>query len=123
MNRNEYLAYHKSMCERMIETTKKKNADYTGDSDDPFFNFRLVEMYGALSAEQGFFTRLSDKFSRVASFVKRGVLLVKDETIEDTLIDMANYCILFAGYIKSKKLKQLPQETDTQINSLFKEEG
>jgi len=27
----------------------------------------------------------------------------KDESIEDTLLDLSNYAILMAGYIKSKK--------------------
>lgn len=107
MTKDDYFKYHEAMCKRMIETTRAKNNDYTGASTDPFFNFRLVEDgYSVCTTEQGFFTRLSDKFSRIASFVKKGVLLVKDESIEDTLIDMANYCILFAGYIKSKRNTQ-----------------
>ena len=31
------------------------------------------------------------------------VLKVKDESIQDSLIDLANYAILMAGYIKAKK--------------------
>lgn len=106
MTKDQYLAYHASMCQRMIETTIAKNADYTGDSADPFNNFTRVELgFGVTTTEIGFFVRLTDKFSRIASFIQKGVLLVKDESIEDTLIDLANYCILFAGYIKSKKEK------------------
>lgn len=44
-----------------------------------------------------------DKISRINSFTQQGVCNVKDESIEDTLIDLANYSILMAGYIKSKK--------------------
>jgi hypothetical protein len=54
-------------------------------------------------AEIGFLTRMSDKLSRIGSYVTKGILMVKDESIEDTLIDLANYCILFAGYIRSQK--------------------
>ncbi len=32
-----------------------------------------------------------------------GSLKVKDETIEDTMLDFANYCLLMAGYLRSKK--------------------
>lgn len=107
MTSKEYLRYHRSMCDRMIETTKRKNADYTGqDGADPFKNFRMPEMFGFASAEQGFLTRMLDKVARISTFVKKGVLLVKDEQIEDTLIDLANYCILFSGYIKSKKVSR-----------------
>ncbi len=105
MNRKEYLAYHRQCCDKMIEITKKKNSDYAGfsDDDDPFANFRLVEKQGTCSTEVGFLTRMSDKTARIQTFVKRGVLNVPDESIQDTLLDLANYCVLLAGYIKSKK--------------------
>lgn len=107
MSKEEYLQYHKDMCQRMVEITATKNADYTGTNTDPFANFSKVDVMGICSVEQGFLVRMSDKISRIISFVQKGVLLVKDESIEDTLIDLANYCILFAGYIKSKKEKEI----------------
>lgn len=51
----------------------------------------------------GFLTRMSDKFSRLGSFINKGELLVLDESVEDTLVDLANYCALFAGYLESKE--------------------
>ena len=103
MTREEYFEFHKNACKKMIETTQKKNADYTGTSGDPFFNFSRVEAIGICSTEQGFLTRMFDKFARITTFVQKGVLQVADESVEDTLIDLANYCVLMAGYIKSKK--------------------
>lgn len=103
MTRKEYLEYHKAACEKMHDITTRKNNDYTGASDDPFSNFKLTEMMEVVSAEQGFFVRMSDKFMRLGTFVKKGVLQVKDESVEDTLLDLANYSILLAAYIKSKK--------------------
>jgi hypothetical protein len=103
MNKEQFLAFHSETCQKLIDTVKKKNSDYTADSSDPFSNFSTVEHLGICSTEQGFLVRLNDKFARIRSFVKNQNLLVKDEAVEDTLIDMANYCILFAGYIKSKK--------------------
>src|SRR6056297_406529 len=100
MTRKEYMEYHKAICDKMMEVTKAKNHDYSGWNDDPFANFKSCEGYG-ISTEIGFITRMSDKISRVKSFVDQGVCNVKDETIEDTLIDLANYSILMAGYIKS----------------------
>jgi hypothetical protein len=110
MTKEQYLAFHKNCCERMITTTLAKNSDYTGTSPDPFANFRLVEAAGICTTEQGFLTRMSDKLSRTTSFVQKGTLLVQDETVEDTLIDLANYCILFAGYIKSKKHDEIEEQ-------------
>jgi len=88
----------------MHSITKAKNSDYTGNSDDPFENFTICERIGIATTEQGFLTRMTDKLSRVNTFAQNGQLLVKDESVEDTLFDLANYCLLFAGYLRSKKL-------------------
>ena len=101
--KEQYLDYHKSQCEKMVAIAIAKNADYTGQNSDPFGNFSKVEIMGIASTEQGFLTRMMDKFCRITTFVQKGILLVKDESVEDTLIDLANYCILMSGYIKSKR--------------------
>lgn len=103
MTRKQYMKYHREMCDKMIEITQAKNHDYAGFNDDPFANFKVVEGAGIASTEQGFLTRMMDKISRVNSFTQQGVCNVKDESIEDTLLDLSNYAILMAGYIKSKK--------------------
>lgn len=103
MNKQEYFAFHKAFCEKMESITAAKNADYTGIGDNPFANFERVEALGICSTEQGFLTRMTDKLSRITSFVQKGVLQVKDESVEDTLMDLANYCALMSGYIKSKR--------------------
>ncbi len=105
MNKSEYLAFHKAACEKMIETTRRKNADYTGIDQDPFANFTACERQGICSTETGFRVRMTDKLMRLDSFIQKGILEVKDETVEDTLFDLANYCILLAGYIESKRRK------------------
>ena len=109
MNTKEYLQYHREACDKLIAITASKNADYTGDSDDPFKNFRGVEQDGICSTEQGFLTRMRDKWSRTVSLVMRQLRTgegarVKDETLEDTLFDFANYCILLAGWLRAKRL-------------------
>lgn len=113
MNKQEYIAFFEATTKRMVEITKAKNADYTGIGSDPFANFVRVEMLGICSTEQGFLTRMFDKFSRITSFVQKGELQVKDESVEDTLLDLSIYSLLMLGYIKSKKqsasLKQLEQ--------------
>jgi len=106
MNKNEYLEYHKQACEKMMAITKAKNADYTGVGDDPFANFTRVESVGICSTEQGFLTRMMDKVCRINSFVQKGTLEVKEESVEDTLFDLANYSIMMAAYIKSKNNKK-----------------
>lgn len=102
MSREEYMKYHNDFCEKLKEITKIKNNDYSGHSEDPFANFRVVEDSNITSTEIGFLTRMMDKISRLNSFIKKGELQVKDESVEDTLMDLANYCILMSGYIKSR---------------------
>lgn len=105
MNQQEYLEFHREFCDRMIEVTAKKNADYTGNNKSAFANFGLVESLGLCSTEKGFLVRMCDKISRISTFVSKGELLVEDETVLDTLIDLANYSALLAGYIFKDKLE------------------
>lgn len=119
MTRQEYTEFHKKFCEKMIEVTEAKNHDYAGAGDDPFRNFRQI---GHLIGERagnsagtgpldivavGFLTRMSDKFSRIGSFIAKGELKVKDESVADSLHDLANYCALFAGYLEERKQAEM----------------
>lgn len=108
----DYLKDFEAITAKMLEVTKQKNADYTGDLSDPFKNFKQVEHMGICSAEQGFLTRMTDKMMRISSFVKNGELQVKDESVTDTLQDLAVYSILMLCYIKSKERKVDRENTD-----------
>ncbi len=118
MNKKEYLEFHQKFCQRMVEITEKKNADYTGTSLSAFSNFEAAEKLGVCSTEQGFMIRILDKIARITSFIQKGELLVKDESVGDTLLDLANYAALLAGYIESKKPNEV--EVFRQL-SLFDE--
>ncbi len=106
MTKEDFFKFHAKMCLEMLDISRKKNADYTGNNQDPFANFTGIKNCGGASTEQGFLFRMNDKISRVSSFVEKGELLVKDETVEDTLLDLANYCILFKGYLESEKKRK-----------------
>lgn len=106
MDRKAYLEFHRAMCDRMIDITRVKNEDYS-TSEDPFANFRSCELMNVASTMQGFLTRMLDKISRINSFAQRGQLSVKDESVQDTLLDLANYSILMAGFIKSETGKDM----------------
>jgi hypothetical protein len=106
MTREEYFEFHKKLTDRMTEITRAKNADYTGAAgNDPFANFNRVHSLGVCSTEQGFMVRMLDKYMRINSFVQLGALQVKDESVQDTLLDLANYCLLFLGYLEGEKRK------------------
>ena len=100
---NELLDYLEAATQRMVSTAKKKNNDYAGaEASDPFLNFTTVERLGIATTEQGLLTRMTDKFMRIINLTKQEAQ-VKDETIEDSLIDLSNYCLILAGYLSRKK--------------------
>lgn len=105
MTKDLYFQFAEKFFSDCIATSRRKNADYTGKDTDPFGNFKAVEVLG-IPTEVGFLTRMMDKMKRVSSFVENGELLVKDESVTDTLQDLANYSCLLAAYIQSKKEKQ-----------------
>ena len=75
---------HKNICERLNKLYEAKNADY-GDS------------FGKSYKEYGLTVsciRLEDKLNRLKSLNLSKYAKVQDETIEDTLMDLANYSIM-----------------------------
>ena len=71
---------------KMDDLYAAKNADY-GDSFGQTF-----EKLGIISAV----TRISDKYNRLVSLATKpsNEIKIKDEKIEDTLMDMACYCVM-----------------------------
>ena len=74
---------HRKILNEIHDTYKRKNADY-GNSFGEQFN-----EYGLLSAV----IRLDDKMRRLKQLLKNEAQ-VKDESIRDTLLDLANYAIM-----------------------------
>jgi len=102
--RGGLLSFVEMRAREMVEIMHRKNADYAGlKGADPFANFTRVEALGICKTEIGFLTRMTDKLCRISSFVERGELSVKDESVQDTLNDLACYAFLFAAFIESKK--------------------
>lgn len=79
----------------MRELYKRKNHDY-GNSFG-----RSFQKYGLISA----ITRMSDKWERIDSLCQKQAE-VKDESIRDTLIDLANYCVMTIVELDKKAVKE-----------------
>lgn len=87
LDRARFLAEFKEITEKMLELTGRKNNDYGGPVD-PLKNFRKHGEYGIV-------VRMDDKMSRLDSFfAEKRALEVKDESIEDTAMDLAVYAII-----------------------------
>ncbi len=80
------------MLEAMADLHSQKNHDYAGTSD-PLKNLRACERL-ELKPFIGVIVRLQDKWSRLEEFVKSGKLMVKGESVIDTLLDNAVYSVL-----------------------------
>lgn len=106
MTREELLKCHGELCAKAFNLMKVKNSDYAGKSGtEPFANFTRCESMGICKTEAGMLVRMTDKLSRLSSFVEAGEFQVKDESLEDTCVDIINYAILFHSFIKEKKAK------------------
>ena len=103
MTRDELLKYHNEICKAAQELMSLKNRDYAGEGGkEPFANFTRVESLGICSTEQGFMTRVTDKISRLSSFLNSGKMHVEDESFYDTIVDVINYMVLLSAYVKDK---------------------
>lgn len=75
---------HKKICDYLNDLYTRKNHDY-GDS----FHLSFLEEGMAMAR-----IRLSDKLSRFKTLSKRQAQQVQDESMRDTLLDLANYAIM-----------------------------
>ena len=71
-----------------LDLFKRKNADY-GDA---------FATYGPV----GVLVRIGDKIQRLQSIDKRGITMIDDESLRDTLIDLHNYAAMAIMTMDSK---------------------
>lgn len=86
---------HEEICRQLNETYKAKNEAY-GDAFSKTFHD-----LGIISAV----TRIYDKFNRVKALTGGAENRVVDESLKDTLLDMANYCIMTVIEIEGEDSK------------------
>ena len=70
-----------------------KNSDYSHDSD-PLANFKDSVKIG-VEPSTGILIRMQDKWARLINVLEKGQAAVLNETVEDTMLDLANYALLF----------------------------
>lgn len=105
---------YNSIIENMSKTYEAKNADY-GDSVGDTYN-----KFGDVS----FLTRITDKYNRILALSDKGECgEVKDEKLDDTILDLANYCVLWLverEYKATPKSETLAEMTKTFLKSSYK---
>lgn len=90
--KKDNVALHQEILDYLHELYVAKNSDYGNSVHDTY------EKYGLIS----FLVRMEDKLNRVRSLSQKGETAVKDEKIEDTLLDLANYAILAVIELRQK---------------------
>ena len=103
MNKTEL---HKQICEQLTQTYEAKNHDY-GDS----FSVLRREYSNAI------LIRIFDKYSRLKTLIDKEAKV--DESIDDTLMDLANYCIMELVERRSGKVVNITGE-DTFYSNMEK---
>jgi hypothetical protein len=87
-----FLHEFQMITEELKNTVERKNNDYTGGGE-AFANFELGEKIGIGPTDQGILWRMTDKLARVIALTKVDAQ-VKDESVADTLKDLAAYAII-----------------------------
>ena len=75
---------HEDICNYLHDLYIRKNRDYGSSVTDTFNKYGLVS----------FLVRIEDKLNRVRTLNERGRAKVTDESLMDTLYDLANYAML-----------------------------
>ena len=78
----------------MIQTYQAKNQDYGNSFEKSLYKFGLVASI----------IRLSDKMNRIESLSQKKAK-VESESIEDTLLDLANYAIMTVIWLRKNRIK------------------
>ena len=87
--------HHADICAELNDLYSRKNADY-GDSFGETFR-----KLGVISAV----TRITDEINRLQSLCVR-VAQVPDESVRDTLLDLANYAIMSVNELERSNQKE-----------------
>lgn len=102
---------HKKLCKELTDTYIKKNHDY-GDAFG-----KSIEEHGLIAGV----VRMEDKFNRLKNIIKTNEVLVGDEKLEDTLLDLANYTIMMLIELQSpielehvRPIESVSVETDAE---------
>lgn len=93
-NNNNDIQRFENITSEMLNTYKKKNADYGNSFSETIQEFGFVPAVA----------RINDKFQRVKKMVK-GKQMNIDESMRDNLLDIANYCILTIMEIDKQNAK------------------
>ena len=77
----------------MFDTYKKKNADYGNSFSE------TIQEFGFIPAV----ARINDKVKRMKNIIKGQKMNIESESLRDSLLDTANYCVLTIVELDNQK--------------------
>ena len=77
----------------MLNMYQRKNADYGNSFAETIREFGFIPAIA----------RINDKLKRVKNIVKGKDMNIKDESMRDNLMDIANYCVLTIMELDNQK--------------------
>ena len=95
------------LTEQLIETYKAKNADYGDSFADSFREFGITSAV----------VRMNDKMNRIKSLSKGEERQVKDESIKDSLMDLANYALMTVIEVENEQMRGAKGEPGMHVDS------
>lgn len=105
--------FDKSILEDMRYILVTKGEDYSG-TNHTWWNFEEAAFTTGTDVDDTFLVMLGVKYARIKSLLEQKRLRAKVdkglkvnyESLEDTFVDLANYCILYVGYLRWMQLKE-----------------
>lgn len=95
------------LTEQLIETYKAKNKDYGDSFADSFREFGITSAV----------VRMNDKMNRIKSLSKSEDRQVKDESLRDSLMDLANYALMTVIELENEQMRGVKGEPGIHVNS------
>lgn len=90
---NQLRKSYTGILDKLEKTYIAKNSDYGDSVGDTY------EKFGEVS----FLIRITDKYNRINNLIDSEAQ-VTDEKLEDTILDMANYCLLWLVEMENKRM-------------------
>ena len=110
---NDSVKRHNEFTRYLDCLYEKKNKAY-GDSFHETY-----KKLGIISA----ITRITDKYNRLVNLATHTYIPENDESIQDTLLDLANYAIMTAMELDDKVLEKAKKDNDFYGNVTKKEDS
>ena len=95
----EKFELHKRILEEMHDIYIRKNTDYGDSTHETYVKF----------GPNAYLVRMQDKLNRIHNLTKQGCgsAYVTDESVHDSLLDLANYAILISMELRMDSSKKL----------------